>query len=59
MTETEYGIALGKILAGCALKDEEANGFFETVLKFTDMLDEGDCDDVFGTNGWRHRMGWD
>lgn len=24
-----------------------------------DLLDDGDQDDFFGTEGWRHRMGWD
>lgn len=58
MTEKEYNIAIGKILSGKPLSDEEANLFIETLGEFENMLDEGDQDDYYGTEGWRHRMGW-
>jgi hypothetical protein len=30
-----------------------------TIAEMIDLLDEGDQDDMFGTEGWRHLLGWD
>jgi hypothetical protein len=30
-----------------------------TITEMIKLLDEGDQDDTFGTEGWRHRLGWD
>lgn len=59
MTEKEYNRAIGKILAGVPLGSEDAAEFVSILGLFEGMLDSGDQDDYFGTEGWRHQMGWD
>lgn len=59
MTEKEYHICIGKIISGNPLSNEDAARFVDMIAKFEEMLDEGDQDDVFGTEGWRHNLGWD
>lgn len=59
-SESKYNQALGKLLAGPEhLSREECISIMETLNKFEQMLDEGDMDDCFGTEGWRHNLGWD
>jgi hypothetical protein len=58
MTEKEYNICIGKILAGKALDESTAQSFVCTLSQFEQLLDDGDQDDYFGTEGWRHRI-WD
>jgi hypothetical protein len=31
----------------------------EMMAAMIELLDDGDQDDTFGTEGWRHRLGWD
>lgn len=41
------------------IKDMDRDTLLETIEEMIDLLDEGDQDDTFGTEGWRHRLGWD
>jgi hypothetical protein len=59
MTEKEFNVCIGKILAGKGLSEEDAINFVEDVNEMQSMLDDGDQEDYFGSEGWRHRMGWD
>lgn len=38
---------------------QELVDFLQIIQQFESMLDEADEDDYFGTEGWRHRLGWD
>lgn len=58
MTEKEYDICIGMILAGRGLSEEDAHAFIEAISKMEGMLDDGDQEDFHGTEGWRHNMGW-
>lgn len=29
------------------------------VQKLEDLVEEAGCEDFYGTDGWRHRFGWD
>lgn len=59
MSERDYSICIGKILAGKTLGEDEAQRFVEILSYFESMLDDADMQDFFGTEGWRHYMGWD
>ena len=48
----------GRIEAGVFVQ-EEINLFLSYVSEMENLLDEGDEDDCFGTEGWRHRLGLD
>lgn len=41
------------------IKDMDRDQLLETIEEMIGLLDEGDQDDMFGTEGWRHRLGWD
>jgi len=41
------------------LSDDEAQELYFDIQKLMDLCDEGDMEDMFGTEGWRHRIGWD
>ena len=41
------------------LSDDEAQELYFDIQKLMDLCDEGDREDMFGTEGWRHRIGWD
>lgn len=58
ISESEYNQIIGKILIG-GQTEEELTDFLQIIQQFESMLDEADCDDYFGTEGWRHRLGWD
>ena len=56
LTTREVNILTGKALVGAQTRDEQlamANHITELEM----LLDEADCDDYFGTEGWRHRLG--
>lgn len=57
-SEKKYNILLGKLAVG-ELTQEERSDLIETIQTFEELLDEADRDDYFGTEGWRHRLGWD
>lgn len=48
----------GKLLVGMA-DGEETREFLRYVSDLESLLDEGDLDDYFGTEGWQHRLGLD
>lgn len=56
LTQKELNIIRGKVLAGHASEDEILSVFHHYDL--VEMkLDEADCEDMFGTEGWRHWVG--
>jgi hypothetical protein len=57
-SERELNMIRGKMLVGAATRDE-LHDFLFYVNHIEGLLEEGDCDDVFGTEGWRCRLGWD
>lgn len=57
-SEKDYNILVGKLAVG-ELTQEERFDLLELISTFEGMLDEADGDDYFGTEGWRHRLGWD
>jgi len=52
MTKKEFLKALGKVGAGVALKGSEAEEFADVVERMASLLDEGDYEDFYGTEGW-------
>jgi hypothetical protein len=54
MTEKEYNRCTGMILAGAPLPEEMRASFFTTLSIMESLLDEGDQEDYFGTEGWQH-----
>jgi hypothetical protein len=57
-TEKTINIVRGKNLVGKAEKADIAK-LIEHIDALEMLLDEGDEDDMFGTEGWRHRLGID
>lgn len=57
-TEKDYNIIVGKLAVG-DLNPQERFDLMELLAAIEGMLDEADSDDYFGTEGWRHRLGWD
>lgn len=57
MTEAQFNRILGKISSMPG--DVDFEQFVQLVSSMMAMLDEGDYEDFFGTEGWRHRLGWD
>jgi hypothetical protein len=41
------------------LSDKEAKELYKDLKKLMGMCDELDCEDAFGTEGWRHNLGWE
>ncbi len=56
MSDRDVNIIRGKALAGAATKDDVMN-ILGHLLAVETKLDEGDYDDMLGTEGWRHWMG--
>ncbi len=57
-TDKTLNIIRGKNLVGKADKDDVFK-LFEHLDAMEELLNEADQDDVFGTEGWRHRLGID
>jgi hypothetical protein len=57
-TEKTINIIRGKNLVGKAEK-ADVDKLIEHIDALEMLLDEGDDDDIFGTEGWRHRLGVD
>lgn len=55
-TNETINIIRGKNIVGHATK-EDVLLLFEHIDALEGLLDEGDDDDAFGTEGWRHRIG--
>lgn len=47
----------GKLEAGKALDDEEAQELLEYIHELESLCNDADQDDVHGTEGWRARLG--
>ena len=56
--ENEMDFIRGKLLVNAATRDE-VHDFLRYASVLESLADEGDEMDVFGTEGWRHRIGWD
>lgn len=54
--EKELNIIRGKNLVGKATK-EDVSRVFEYIELLEVKLDEADCEDTFGTQGWRYYFG--
>ena len=57
-TDKTLNTIRGKNLVAKTTK-EEVLKLFEHIDALEMLLDEADQDDVFGTEGWRHRVGLD
>ena len=44
---------------GFLLDEEEQKEFAEWVLKMEELLEEGDAEDFYGTEGWKHYIGFE
>jgi hypothetical protein len=58
MTEAKMNELRGKALVGACTKDEVLE-IIEYVNRLENLLDEGDMEDMYGTEGWRHLLGMD
>lgn len=56
LSDRELNTIRGKALVGHASK-EEILSVFGHLDALEEKLDETDCDDFFGTEGWRHFFG--
>jgi hypothetical protein len=57
ISEKEYNRIVGKLAIN--LDKEEWNDFLNVLNKFEELLEIADEDDFFGTEGWKHYIGWD
>jgi len=55
-TDETLNIIRGKNIVGAATSDD-VFALLQHIDALEDLLDEGDDDDAFGTEGWRHRLG--
>lgn len=53
--DSMFHTIIGKNLVG-AVSKEDIDEFWPLLAKVVDALDEADCDDAFGTKGWRHTI---
>lgn len=56
MTERELNIIRGKCFVGHATVEEMLK-VFSLMDKMEELLDEGDMEDMYGTQGWRFSLG--
>lgn len=59
MTRDEFTIVMHSLRVGAYVSEEDRMRFFDVMEEMMGLLDEGDADDAFGTEGWRHVLGWD
>ena len=57
-TERELNIAMGKLLVGHG-KIEDAKIVLDYTTTLEILVKEASDEDFFGTEGWKHRIGWD
>lgn len=55
MNEREFS----KMLAKIEYEFEDGSDFVDIVEEMINMLEETDRDDYFGTEGYRHHLGWE
>lgn len=58
LKENELDMIRGKMLVNKATQ-QELGSFLLYVTTLEGLLNDADEDDVFGTEGWRHMIGWD
>lgn len=59
VTERELAFIAAKVEFGNGtVKKEDAIKLLDHIEILEELLDEGDLDDCFGTEGWRHRIGF-
>lgn len=58
LSEREINMIRGKLLAGHATLDEVSDFLFY-VGKLEMLVEDASIEDFYGTEGWRHRIGWD
>jgi len=49
----------GRHSVGFGITHDDAAALFDHISALEALLDEGDQEDAFGTEGWRHRLGID
>jgi hypothetical protein len=57
-TEREINIIRGKLVAGAASR-KEIERFLVYVSAIEALVEEASDQDVYGTEGYQHRLGWD
>ena len=57
-SERELDMVRGKMMVGAATPAELRN-FLTYVGVLEGLVEEASNEDVFGSEGWRHRVGWD
>ena len=57
-SEREIDMIRGKMSVNAATQ-EEVMEFMKYVVFLESMVEEASCEDFYGTDGWRHRLGWD
>lgn len=58
LPERELDMIRGKMLVNRATQ-EELHEFLHYVNVLESLVDEASDEDFYGTEGWRHRIGWD
>ena len=57
-SEREINMIRGKMSANVATV-EEIGEFLRYVTEIERLVEEASSEDFYGTDGWRHRFGWD
>jgi hypothetical protein len=57
-TEKEIDTIRGKMLVAKATQ-EELTAFLLYVSKLETLVEEASAEDLYGSHGWRYRLGWD
>jgi len=55
--ENEIDIIRGKMLVNAATQ-EELHDFLRYITTLESLVEEASQEDFYGTEGWRHRLGW-
>jgi hypothetical protein len=58
ISEQEIDMIRGKMLVAAATQ-EELHAFLNYVTAIESLVEDASCDDYYGSDGWRHRIGWD
>ena len=56
-SEKEIDMIRGKMLVNAATK-EELHDFLFYVSELESLVEEASMEDLYGTEGWRHKLGW-
>ena len=58
MTEREVDMIRGKLSVGAATLNETYD-FLVYVEALEQLVEEASVEDFYGSEGWKHRIGWD